>query len=108
MGRKLSPAELALYRAVDETLHYVWDPIGVSREPWARDEYHAYLPIVFRMLKEGATAKHIAKYLNTVTTATMGLSLRSGHDLEVAELLIQWPAVITEQRRSETNSEDAT
>ena len=25
MGQKLNPVDLALYRAVDEVLHYVWD-----------------------------------------------------------------------------------
>lgn len=40
MGQKLSAPHLALYRAVDEVLHYVWDLIGASAFPQARNEYH--------------------------------------------------------------------
>lgn len=49
MGKQLSPFERELYQRVDEVLHYVWDPIGVSDAPEARDEYFSYLPIVFGM-----------------------------------------------------------
>jgi hypothetical protein len=107
LGKKLSQADMALYRAADETLHYIWDPVGSSTEPWARDEYHAYLPIVFRMLKEGVTAKQLADYLNRVTTTTMGLSSRIGHDQKVAELLVQWRVVIAEKYSNEIESENA-
>ena len=31
MGSKLSPHDMRLYRAVDEVLHYVWNPIGCAR-----------------------------------------------------------------------------
>lgn len=41
MGHKLSQADMDLYRAVDEVLHFIWDPIGVRGFPEARDEYHA-------------------------------------------------------------------
>jgi hypothetical protein len=90
MGQKLSKPDLALYRAVDEVLHYVWDPIGVSLQPEARDEYHGYLPQVFRLLREGADESKIAAYLTSVTTERMGLSPRTDHDIEVARLLLAW------------------
>jgi hypothetical protein len=60
MGEKLSPKELALYRAVDEVLHYVWDPIGVAGAPRARDEYFSYLPKVYGMVKAGSDPESIA------------------------------------------------
>ena len=50
MGKKLDPQQMELYRATDEVLHYIWDPIGVSDAPNARDEYSSYLPQVFKML----------------------------------------------------------
>ena len=90
MGEKLSPPDLELYRAVDEVLHYVWDPIGVSTIPQARDEYHSYLPNVFGCLRNGESSQSIAAYLNAVTTNRMGLSANAQHDLKVAEILIDW------------------
>ena len=90
MEQKLSEPDLALYRAVDEVLHYVWDPIGVSVHPEARDEYHGYLPQVFGLLREEANESKIAAYLTAVTTDHMGLSPRSNHDREVARLLLSW------------------
>lgn len=81
---------MALYRAVDEVLHYVWDPIGVSAFAECRDEYHAYLPQVFGLVREGADESKIAAYLTAVATERMGLSPRPEHDHEVARLLLAW------------------
>ena len=50
MDKKPDHQQKELYRATDEVLHYIWDPIGVSHEPYARDEYWGYLPQVFKML----------------------------------------------------------
>ena len=96
MGTKLSPPDLELYRAVDEVLHYMWDPIGVSAIPQARDEYHSYLPQVFSRLRSGESSHAIAAYLSEVTTNIMGLSANAQHDLKVAEILIDWKNAIHE------------
>jgi len=40
MKSDLNHQEKELYRRTDEILHYLWDPIGVSDTPQARDEYH--------------------------------------------------------------------
>ena len=90
MGMKLDPRDAALYAAVDEVLHYIWDPIGVQDVPQARDEYHSYLPQVFRLLREAQSAESIAGYLGTVRTQTMGLSGNSKHDLSTAVILTDW------------------
>ncbi len=68
--RKLSDRENELYQRVDEVLHYLWDPIGVSDVPGARDEYHSYVPQVFSLLKQ---RKENAK-----------------KDMNIAEILINW------------------
>ena len=49
-----------LYRRIGEVLHYVWDPIGVSGYPEARDEYDMYLPQVFSLAIRGASADETA------------------------------------------------
>ena len=61
-------------RRVGEVMHDLWDPIGVSQEPYARDEYDAYVPVVTGMLMRGAGETEIASYLTRTSTETMGLS----------------------------------
>jgi hypothetical protein len=97
MGLKLSGSALALYRATDEVLHYVWDPIGVASQPQARDEYQAYLPKVFGMLQDHSDPQSIAEYLTTITVERMRLSPRPAHDLSIAKLLAEWKGVIRER-----------
>lgn len=97
MGQKFSPPDLALYRAVDEVLHYIWDPIGVSGVPEARDEYQSYLPQVFKLVREKQNEEAIASYLNMIATERMGLSALKEHDLDVAQLLLNWQSVIYER-----------
>jgi hypothetical protein len=74
MGQKLPPDQMELYRRVDEVLHYLWDPIGVSGNPEARGEYCGYLPHVFSLLVNGAAESEIVDFLVKTETETMGLS----------------------------------
>jgi len=91
---QLSPSDLALYRAVDEVLHYLWDPIGVAGMPEARGEYHGYLPRVFGMLKDGANEAQLSQFLCSITTERMGLSARLDHDRVIASQLMAWKMAI--------------
>jgi hypothetical protein len=97
MGQKLSEPDLALYRAVDEVLHYVWDPIGVSDVPQARDEYHGYLVKIFSLVRDGGDEQVIASVLGAITTESMGLTANTSHDLKVARILIDWRDLIREK-----------
>jgi hypothetical protein len=63
---------MLLYRRVDEVLHYIWDPIGVSTTPEARNEYESYLPKVFAMLKTSENGEEIKTYLRHIATDLMG------------------------------------
>ena len=64
--------------------------------PGARDEYDAYRPQVFSLLKRAAgiealrepVAARIADYSFEVTTQSMGLSGRCDRDRKIAETLI--------------------
>ena len=96
MGEKLSQKELALYRAVDEVLHYVWDPIGVSGAPRARDEYFSYLPKVYAIVKAGSEAESIAHYLSEVCNDVIGLPANTEHNLKVGRILVEWRETIDE------------
>lgn len=97
MGKKPPPVDEELYRRVDEVLHYIWDPIGVSDAPMARDEYYSYLPQVFSLLKANANSEQIANYLFEVSTNRMGLNGNRAHDHHVAEVLLDWKEIILEK-----------
>lgn len=94
MGSKLTNTERKLYKAVDEVIHYIWDPIGVSDVPEARDEYYSYLPQVFSMLQADQSAKEIASHLKWIATDRMGLAEQPEHDLAAANLLLQWKEAV--------------
>jgi hypothetical protein len=90
MRTKMTSADEELYQRVDEVLHYIWDPIGVSDTPTARNEYHSYLPHVFSLIKTNADAEHIAEYLFDVSTQQMELPGNRTRALQIAELLLDW------------------
>ena len=100
MGKKLPPSEMQLYNRTDEVLHYIWDPIGVSGIPEARDEYYSYLPKVFRMLVSSTDGKDISDYLISVERDMMGLSINDKikeRANEVADILLNYREYIKEK-----------
>lgn len=90
MGHKLPPDEAELYRRCDEVLHYVWDPIGVSGSPGARDEYHSYLPNVFALVKDNPDAEKISGYLLEVEVSSMGLPGNPKRNRIATQTLLSW------------------
>jgi hypothetical protein len=98
--RSLTPEQNELYQRVDEVLHYLWDPIGVSHIPEARDEYDSYVPQVFSLLTHKAPAEEIFQFLMKTAMETMGLS-SSTQDREktndVVEVLIKYRDYIEEK-----------
>lgn len=79
------------YRVAFSAIHAVlvkeWDPIGVSDEPMAQDEYDFYIPGIYRLLVEGANDATIAEHLAQIETQQIGLSSREDRNLRVASLL---------------------
>lgn len=61
------------HRAIRDVLLHEWDPICVSDEPEARDEYDAYVPGVYRMLISRAHEDEVFDYLWEIETEHMGL-----------------------------------
>lgn len=90
MGKPLPPEELELYRRCDEVLHYVWDPIGVSDSPWARDEYTGYLPGVFELVVSGASEGELVGHLLAIARDRMGLPGDEEGATLAAGLLLDW------------------
>lgn len=90
MGKKLDPQQIELYRATDEVLHYIWDPIGVSDAPNARDEYYGYLPQVFKMLIDESPDEKIVDYLLKMEGERMGLNPNTENAKRVVEILYEY------------------
>ena len=89
MKSELNKREKELYRRTDEILHYLWDPIGVSDTPQARDEYHGYLPRVFAHILDGSSKSLIVKYLSEVESSSMGMSSNKERNEQVADMLLE-------------------
>ena len=94
--RKLNLRDRRLYRAVNEVLHYLWDPIGIAGVPQARDEYDSYVPQVFTLLKSGATELVISEHLQQLSEDRIGLSRLPERANETASALVDWRDYFTE------------
>ena len=70
-SRTSNPDEL--HRRVDEVLYYIWDPIGVAEEPFARAEYEAYVPKLLELLINQNDPAPISTYLAEILENRMGL-----------------------------------
>jgi len=96
---ELSKKDEMFLDRIDEVLHYLWDPIGVSGVPEARDEYSSYAGVVFSMLKRGANEKELAKYLRDIRVINMGMR-QPRHQLkeeDVADILDSWRIFLSPQ-----------
>lgn len=80
---------LELERRVDEVLYYLWDPIGVSDEPFARAEYESYVPKVLQLVVENEVIGPISTYLEELVNSRMGISPNKQHCDHTAEILLQ-------------------
>ena len=97
MRDETADAYARVHNRVDEILHYVWDPIGVSGVAEARDEYDSYVPQVVKLLFEGKSSKEIAQHLHATESERMGLAVGlrpSAHVIEVADMLIHHCEII--------------
>jgi hypothetical protein len=77
-------------RAVDEILHYVWDPIGVAGVPQARDEYSAYVPRVVALLARGISEGELSLWLQRLAEEHIGTSRQPDRADEAALALVDW------------------
>ncbi|HZD48702.1 MAG TPA: hypothetical protein VE178_08140 [Silvibacterium sp.] len=61
-------------RNIRRVLLDVWDPIGVRDEPYAQDEYDAYLGDIYEILVGRASDDKLVEYLRWVAEDRMGFS----------------------------------
>lgn len=97
MDSILEQKDLELYKSTDEVLHYLWDPIGISGIPTARDEYYSYIPQVVALLKEGASSEKIAMHLDFIVVNHIGLNSNISHCKKISEILVNWHETITKK-----------
>ena len=99
----ITPRSSELSQRVDEVLHYVWDPLGVSETPEARDEYHSYVPQVVSLLVRHATADQLVELLAEIHGRRMDVcSLDRARERArgVVPLLEKWRDVLEESERA--------
>ena len=70
-----------------------WDPLDVYEQAEAQDAYDAYLDRVGRMLRRGAGAEEIARYLGEVRTKALAREASEPADEEFADRVAAWYAV---------------
>jgi hypothetical protein len=70
----------------------VWDPIGVSDLPEARDEYDSYLGLIAGRLRRGDSVEGLAGLLGRLRTEQMGLRPDPARDLSAAAAIHDWYA----------------
>lgn len=92
----LSKADHLLLTRIDEVLHYLRDPIGISDTPAARDEYTSYAGMVFSIIKRGADENEIAALLRKIRIERMemGRLPDRANEEEIAEILMNWKETI--------------
>jgi hypothetical protein len=87
-----------LETVVGEILHYIWDPIGVSGVPQARDEYDGYVGGVVSLLESGAGEQFICAHLTRIADENMGLPDRKEESARAASVLVDWRDHLAESR----------
>ena len=90
MASRLSSQDQKLIYVIGEVLHYIWDPIGVSGVPQARDEYDGYVGPVFTLLRSGAEESDMSRHLQHVADTRMGLPGLAELSDTAASVLIDW------------------
>jgi hypothetical protein len=73
MARNFDFQQISLHQAVGEVLHYLWDPIGVTGVPQARDEYDGYVDHICGMLHQDIAESSLAGHLVHIADRHMGL-----------------------------------
>nr|WP_312054094.1 hypothetical protein [Brevundimonas diminuta] len=89
MGTKFSAEDACAYEALDRLLFRQWYPIGVSdMEGWADDEYRAYLPELWRLVRSGSPETQVAEYLSEIERDRIEFETSDEHGLDIARKAI--------------------
>ena len=89
---KISESQKQFYQRIDEILLKVWDPKGIRKSPFARDEYEPYLHQIFGRLIRCCEREELITYLTKMETEEMGLGASPNMETRiglVADLLLE-------------------
>lgn len=84
MGTKLSAEDAGAYEALDRLLFRQWDPIGVYDVDGPDDEYRAYLPRFWELVRSGSPEAVVVKYLAGIERDRIGCETSDEHRLDIA------------------------
>ncbi len=84
MGTKLTPDDAGAYEALDALLFRQWDPIGVYDFDGPEDEYRAYLPQFWQLVRSGAPEEEVVGYLAQIERERIEFETTDQHRLDVA------------------------
>ncbi len=76
------------HEAIRDVLLHEWDPIGVSDEPDAQDEYDSYVGRIQGMLTRHEPRHAIVEHLWNIETHLMGLTGNLRHTEAIADRLL--------------------
>ena len=85
-----------LYQRIEEVVHYIWDPIGISEHPEARDEYHSYMTAIYGRVQNG-DLDGVLEYMKWVYE-NMGISFEKERAVKAAETMLEWKRYIEENQ----------
>ena len=89
--------EPELLQRIDEVLYYLWDPLGVAREPQSRQEYSAFVSEVFAALLDDADEHRLMELLLLLETEFLGLGPRPSQARRIAEALVDWRTLLEQK-----------
>ena len=84
MGTKLSAEDAGAYEALDRLLFRQWDPIGVYEFDGPDDEYRAYLPGFWELVRSGSPDAEVAGYLAEIERDRITIETTDEHRLDIA------------------------
>ncbi len=92
---RIAPNELE--KRIDEVLFYVWDPLGIGGEPYARAEYRSYVAEIMKVLDQCGSAEAIANALCEIEAQSMAVSPNKERALSSANLIVKHKESIDER-----------
>ena len=84
MGTKLSAEDAGSYEALDRLLFRQWDPIGVYDADGPDDEYRAYLPRFWELVRSGSSEADVIAYLAEIERDRIDVETSDEHRLDIA------------------------
>ena len=83
MGTKLTAEDAGAYEALDRLLFRQWDPIGVYDIDGLDDEYRAYLPGFWELVRLGSPEAEVIEYLAKIERERIEFETSDAHRLDI-------------------------